>query len=44
MKKEYDPKTNFITSNDTYCYLRMLEGLKNTSESFSRMTSKLLSG
>jgi hypothetical protein len=42
MKKEDEPKTSFITSNGTYCYLRMPEGLKNAGGSFSRMTSKVL--
>jgi hypothetical protein len=43
MKKEDEPKTSFITPGGTYCYLRMLEGLKNTGGSFSRMTTKVLS-
>jgi hypothetical protein len=42
MKKEDEPKTSFITSSGTYCYLRMPEGLKYAGESFSRMTSKVL--
>jgi hypothetical protein len=42
MKKEDEPKTSFITPIGTYCYLRMLEGLKNAGESFSRMTAKVL--
>jgi ribonuclease HI len=42
MKKEYEPKTSFITTSGTYCYLRMPEGLKNAGESFSRMTTKVL--
>jgi hypothetical protein len=42
MKKEDEPKTIFITPSGTYCYLRMLEGLKNARGSFSRMTSKVL--
>jgi hypothetical protein len=42
MKKEDEPKTSFITSSGTYCYLRMPEGLKNVGGSFSRMTSKVL--
>jgi hypothetical protein len=42
MKKEDEPKTSFITPNGTYCYLRMLEGLKNAGGSFSRMTAKVL--
>jgi hypothetical protein len=43
MKKEDEPKTSFITPSGMYCYLRMLEGLKNAGGSFSRMTSKVLS-
>jgi hypothetical protein len=42
MKKEDEPKTSFITTNGTYCYLRMPEGLKNVRVIFSRMTSKFL--
>jgi hypothetical protein len=42
MKKEDELKTSFITPSGTYCYLRMLEGLKNARGSFSRMTSKVL--
>jgi hypothetical protein len=42
MKKEDEPKTSFITPSGTYCYHRMLEGLKNAEGSFSRMTSKVL--
>jgi hypothetical protein len=41
MKKEDEPKTSFITPSGTYCYLRMLEGLKNAG-GFSRMTAKVL--
>jgi hypothetical protein len=37
MKKDDEPKTSFITSSGTYCYLRMPEGLKNAGGSFSRM-------
>jgi hypothetical protein len=43
MKKEDDPKTSFITPSETYCYLRMSDGLKNAGGRFSRMTSKVLS-
>jgi hypothetical protein len=42
MKKEDEPKTSFITPSGTYCYLWMLEGLKNVGGSFSRMTAKVL--
>jgi hypothetical protein len=42
MKKEDEPKTSFIIPSGTYCYLRMLEGLKNAGGSFSRMTARVL--
>jgi hypothetical protein len=42
MKKEDEPKTSFITTSGTYCYLRMPEGLKNAGGSFSRMTVNVL--
>jgi hypothetical protein len=42
MKKEDEPKTSFITPSDTYCYLRMPDGLKNAGGSFSRMTAGVL--
>jgi hypothetical protein len=35
-EKEDDPKTSFKLPSVTHCYLRILEGLKNASESFSR--------
>jgi hypothetical protein len=43
MKKKDEPKTSFKTPSGTYCYLRMLEGLKNAGGSFSRMTTKVMS-
>jgi hypothetical protein len=43
MKKEDESKTSFITTNGTYCYIRMPEGIKNAGGSFSTMTSKVLS-
>jgi hypothetical protein len=43
MEKEDEPKTSFITPSGTYCYLRMVEGLKNDGGSLSRMTTKVLS-
>jgi hypothetical protein len=42
MKKEDEPKTSFITPNDTYCNLRIPKGFKNAGGSFSRMTAKVL--
>jgi hypothetical protein len=35
-------KISFITPFGTYCYLRMLEGLKNASSMFCRMTKAIL--
>jgi hypothetical protein len=32
IRKEDEPKTRFITPSDRYCYLWMLEGLKNVGE------------
>jgi hypothetical protein len=43
MRKEDEPKTSFIIPSGTYCYLWMSEELKNSSESFSRMTVMVLS-
>jgi hypothetical protein len=43
MEKEDEPKTSFITPSGTYCYLWMVEGLKNDGGSLSRMTTKVLS-
>jgi hypothetical protein len=43
MKKEGEPKTSFITPSGTYCYLWMLEGLKNVGGSFNRMIAKVSS-
>jgi hypothetical protein len=40
--KEDEPKTSFITPSGTYCYLWMLEGLKNAGGSFNKMTAKVL--
>jgi len=42
MRTEDEEKTSFITPFGTYCFVRMLEGLKNAGQSFSRMTSKVL--
>jgi hypothetical protein len=43
MMKADKLKTSFMTLSGTYCYLRMLERLKNAGGSFSRMTNKMLS-
>jgi hypothetical protein len=40
--KEDEEKTSFIKPFDTYCYLRMLEGLKNAGPMFCRMMKAIL--
>jgi hypothetical protein len=40
--KEDEEKTSFITPFDTYCYLRMPEGLHNTGPTFCRMMKTAL--
>jgi hypothetical protein len=40
--KEDEQKTSFITPFDTYCYLRMSEGLKNDGPTFNRMMKAIL--
>jgi len=42
MRKEDEEKTSFITPFGTYCFVRMLEGLKNAGQSFSKMSSVVL--
>jgi hypothetical protein len=42
LRKEDEEKTSFITPFDTYCYLRMSEGVKNASPMFCRMTKVIL--
>jgi hypothetical protein len=42
LRMEDEEKTSFITSFDTYCYMRMLEGLRNASPTFCRMTKVAL--
>jgi hypothetical protein len=37
LEKEDEEKMSFITPFDTYCYLRMLEGLKNAGPTFCGM-------
>jgi hypothetical protein len=41
-KKEDEEKTSFTTPFGTYCYTKMLEGLKNASATFARMTTTVL--
>jgi hypothetical protein len=38
---EGEEKTSFITPFDTYCYMRMLEGLRNVGPTFCRMMKAL---
>jgi hypothetical protein len=42
LKKEDQEKTSFITPFGTYCYIRMLEDLKNAGSTFARMTAAIL--
>jgi hypothetical protein len=42
MKEEDKASTSFITPFDTYCFVRMPEGLKNAGSTFSRLTKMVL--
>jgi hypothetical protein len=42
MKEEDKASTGFITPFRTYCFIRMLEGLKNAGSTFSRLTKMVL--
>jgi hypothetical protein len=42
MKEEDKASTSFITPFGTYCFIRMLEGLKNTGSTFSCLTKTVL--
>jgi hypothetical protein len=42
LNKEDVEKTSFTTPFGTYCYIRMLEGLKNAGSTFARMTKAIL--
>jgi ribonuclease HI len=42
MKGEDKASTSFITPFGTYCFVRMLEGLKNAGSTFSRLTKTVL--
>jgi hypothetical protein len=44
MKEEDKASTSFITPFDTYCFIRIPEGLKNTGSTFSRLTKRVLEG
>jgi ribonuclease HI len=41
-KEEDKASTSFITPFGTYCFIRMLEGLKNAGSTFSRLTKTVL--
>jgi hypothetical protein len=42
MRKEDEEFTSFITPFETYCFVRMTEGLRNAGIIFVRMTSIML--
>jgi hypothetical protein len=42
LHKEEEEKTSFIIPFNTYCYLRLAEGLKNAGPMFYRMTKAIL--
>jgi hypothetical protein len=42
LRREDEEKTSFITPFDTYCYMRMLEGLCNAGPTFCRMMKAAL--
>jgi hypothetical protein len=42
LRKEDEEKTSFITPFDTYCYLRMSEGLKTVGLMFCKMMKAIL--
>jgi hypothetical protein len=42
LRKEDEEKTCFITPFGTYCYVRMLKGLRNAGPTFCRMTKTAL--
>jgi hypothetical protein len=42
LHREDEEKTSFITPFGTYCYLRMLKGLRNAGPMFCRMTKAAL--
>jgi hypothetical protein len=44
LRKEDEEKTSFITPFDTYCYLRMSEGLKTVGLTFCKMMKAILNG
>jgi hypothetical protein len=42
VRREDEGKTSFITPFETFCFVRMLEGLKNAGYTFSRMITIVL--
>jgi hypothetical protein len=42
VQREDEEKTSFITPFRTFCFVRMLEGLKNAGSTFSRMIAIVL--
>jgi hypothetical protein len=42
LHKEDEEKTSFKMPSDTYCYMRMPEGLRNASPTFCRITKAVL--
>jgi hypothetical protein len=42
VRREDKEKTSFITPFETFCFVRMLEGLKNAGYTFSRMIAIVL--
>ena len=42
LNKEDEEKTSFTTPFGTYCYTKMLEGLKNAGLTFAKMTKAVL--
>jgi len=42
MRKEDEEFISFITPFGTYCFIRMVEGLRNAGTTFVRMTSTVL--
>ena len=43
MHPDDEEKTSFISKGGTYCYKRMLFGLKNARVTFQRLTKKIFS-
>jgi hypothetical protein len=42
LRREDEEKTSFMTPFGTYCYLRMLKGLRNAGPTFCRMMKAAL--